>query len=58
MGRISMRNKSCQATVEYLLVITAIILALIAAVNGSIRDGLNNYYDKLGSKVSNIIDDG
>jgi len=37
--------------------VTAIILALIIGFKGSIKNGLDTYYNALGDKISHIIGD-
>lgn len=56
---LKMIRKNSQSTLEYVLVLTVILLAIIAAVaprNGPIRSGLRGYFTQLGAKIGGIMD--
>jgi Flp pilus assembly pilin Flp len=53
-----MINKRAQSILEYVLVFTAVLLAIIAAIgseSGPIRSGLKNFFDQLGTMIGGII---
>lgn len=49
-----------QTTVEYLLLITVLLLVFLAALGvrreGNLRDGIETYVDRLGDRISEIIE--
>lgn len=51
---------SGQGTLEYLLVLTAALLVIIAAVvsnNGPVRKGLEGYFAGMGDKIGEIVNE-
>lgn len=51
------RNK-VQVSLEYLLLLTVILLVLLASLakdSSVLRKGINDYVDELGASISNII---
>ena len=51
-------NKRAQSILEYVLVLTVVILVIVVAVgseNGPIRTGLKNFFDQLGAMIGGII---
>jgi hypothetical protein len=55
----AMTTKQAQSTLEYILVLVAILLVLLAAIgrnSSPIRTGLSNYLNELGNKIGGIMD--
>lgn len=55
-----MTNKRAQSTLEYILVLVVILLAMLAAFaskNSPIRTGLKNFFDELGNTVGGVMDE-
>lgn len=51
---------SGQGALEYLLILTAVLLVIIAAVagsNGPVRKGLDNYVTGTGNRIGEIVND-
>ena len=51
-------NKRAQSILEYVLVLTAVLLAILVAIGaekGPIRLGLKNFFDQLGVMIGGII---
>lgn len=51
---------SGQGTLEYLLILTAALLVIIAAVagsNGPVRKGLDSYVTGTGNKIGDIVEE-
>lgn len=49
-----------QSALEYLLILTAVLLVIIAAVassNGPVRKGLSNYVTGTGDKIGEIVNE-
>ena len=54
-----MNKKKAQSILEYVLVLTVVLLVIIAAVgapNGPIRSGLNNLFNTLGVVIGGMVD--
>ena len=53
-------NKKAQSILEYVLVLTVVLLAIIVAIGspeGPIRTGLSNFFEQLGAMVGEIVKD-
>ncbi len=52
------KNKKAQSILEYVLVLTVVLLAILAAIgspSGPIRVGLKNFFDQLGTTIGGIV---
>ncbi len=52
------KYKQAQSILEYVLVLTVVLLAILAAIgssSGPIRLGLENFFDQLGTMIDGII---
>jgi len=52
-------GRRAQSTLEYVLVIVVILLAMIAAIGpkkGPIRKGLGKYLNQVGDNISGVVD--
>ncbi len=53
------KHKKAQSILEYVLVLTVVLLAILAAIGsqrGPIRLGLKNFFDQLGTMIGGIIE--
>jgi len=53
-----MEKKKAQSTLEYVLMLTAVLLAIIGAISsetGPIRSGLTNFFNQLGQMIGGIV---
>ena len=51
-----MRNNKAQMTLEYILLLTVVLLGLLWGMNNPIKNGLKDFFQGLGDHVGTITE--